>query len=78
MWYALVIAAFLIGPAGPEAAGQPHLPPMILAPRVAFPSLQECHTALLNLETAVAGADGVDRARAYCVPISDPATENAS
>lgn len=78
MWYALVIAAWLTGPAGPEAAGQPHLAPLTFVMRAAFPSQALCETARLNVEGSIADGAMVDRTRGVCVPMSDPATEKAS
>lgn len=75
MWYGLVLAVWLAGPAPLPAAGEPVLAPMTVTPDLAYSSLAECQTVGLNSVSLAISSGEAESARFVCVPLSDPSTE---
>lgn len=78
MFWVLIVCAWLTAPAGPEAAGQPRLPPVVIVGHNGYTSEQACKVDGAQASSVIASQDGVDRMRFYCLMVSDPGTEKAS
>lgn len=75
MFYALVIALFLSGPAEPTAAGQPIQPPVMIVSKTAYSTLEACQVDGQHYGAMAAAQDGVSSTVYHCIGLSDPDTE---